>query len=102
MLRDRGATEAVVAAVVLTVSVDVPAPPETAAGLNAHVAGWLAAAGVMPQVRFTVPVNAPTAAIVIVEVDEVPAAKEVGVRAVAAMLKSGVRGAATLNPAVVL
>ena len=99
---DRGVTEAVVAAVVLTVSVDVPAPPVTAAGLSAQVAGWLAAVGVMAQVRFTVPVKPATAAMVIVEVEVAPAAIEAGVSAVPAMLKSGVRGATTLNPTVVL
>ena len=102
MPRDFGARDAVVAAVVLTVSVEVPAPPVTAAGLNAQVAGRLAAAGVMRQVRFTVPANPPAAAIVIVDVDDAPAAIVDGVRGVPAIEKSGGRGAATLKPAVVL
>jgi hypothetical protein len=97
MPRDCGDTEAVVAAVVLTVNVDGPAPPVTAAGLNAQVAGWLAAAGVMAQVRFTVLVNPATAAIVIVEVDDAPAAIVAGVRAVPVIVKSGTTAAVTVR-----
>jgi hypothetical protein len=100
--RDFGARDAVVAAVVLTVSVEVPAPPVTAAGLNAQVAGRDAAAGVIPQVRFTVPAKPLRAAIVIVEVEDAPAANEAGVSGVPAMLKSGGGGAVTVKPAVVL
>jgi hypothetical protein len=62
---------AVVAAVVVRVSADVPAVAPlivTAAGESAQVAGSLAAAGVMAQVSATAPVNPPEGVTVIVEV----------------------------------
>ena len=48
----RGATDAVVAATVLTVNVDVPEPPATEVGSDAQVAGRVAT-GVTVQVKAT-------------------------------------------------
>jgi len=101
MPRDCGVTDAVVAAVVLTVNVEVPAPFVTAAVLNAQVAGRVTT-GVIPHVRFTVPLKPFRAATVIVEVDDAPAATEAGVSAVPARVKSAAAAAVTVKLTVVL
>ena len=101
MPRDCGTKDAVVAAVVLTVNVEVPAPFVTAAVLNAHVAGRVTT-GVMAHVRFTVPLNPFRAATVIVEVDDAPATTEAGASAVPAMVKSAGGAGPTVKPTVVL
>jgi hypothetical protein len=84
---DRGSSDAVVAAVVLTVSVEVRVVPVSEAGFNAHV-GPRVAAGVTVQVRATASARPLTRVIVTVEVADAPAATEAGVSAVAPMLKS--------------
>jgi hypothetical protein len=89
----------VVAAVVLTVSVEVPEALATDAGLSVHV-GWRVAVGVTAQVRFTALLKPPTAAIVMVEVAVPPTLIEAGVAAEATIVKSGV--AATVTVAVVV
>ena len=85
-----------VAAVVLTVSVDVPDPPVTDAGLNAHV-GPRVAAGATLQVKATALVKLLTGAMVIVEVEDAPAETEAGASAVAAIVKSPAGGAVTVR-----
>ena len=94
--RDRGSSDAVAAAVVLTVSVEVSVVPVSEAGFNAQV-GPRVAAGVTVQVRATGSARPLTRAIVIVEVDDAPAATEAGVSAVAAMVKSGSTAAVTVR-----
>jgi hypothetical protein len=84
----------VVAAVVLTVSVEVPEPPATEAGENAHV-GARVAAGVTLQVNATALLKPFTGATVMVEVEDAPAATEAGASAEAASVKS--TGAVTVN-----
>ncbi len=69
--RQRGRLIALVAAVVLTVSVEVCVVVPlnvTDGGVSVHVGGSLAATGVMEQVRFTVPEKpfVPTTLIVVV------------------------------------
>ena len=66
-----------VAAVVLTVKDDVPVPPVTEAGFNAHV-GPRVAAGATLHVKATALAKLLTGAIVIVEVEEPPAATDAG------------------------
>ena len=75
-----------VAAVVLTVKTDVPDPFATEVGLSEHVGGRVAT-GVMLQVRFTVPVKA-CGATVIVDVVVPPAATEAGESVVPVTVKS--------------
>ncbi len=92
-----GDSDAVVAAVVLTVSTDVPEPFATEAGLNAH-AGPRVSAGATLHVKATAllkPLPA-TGAIVIVEAEDAPAATVAGASAVAAMVKSAA-GAVTVR-----
>ena len=69
--------EEVVAAVVLTVSVEAPEPPGTELGLKEHV-GPRVTAGAMLQVRFTALLKPFNGEIVIVEVAVVPAAPAAG------------------------
>lgn len=87
----------VVAAVVYTVSVDVCAAPliVTEAGML-HVAGSLAASGVMAQLRLTGPVNPPDGVTVIVELFPLvtPGATET---VVPVMVKVGVAGRLTVK-----
>jgi hypothetical protein len=97
--RKLGASDAVVAAEVLTVNVEVPEPPVTEAGLSAQVGGRVAV-GVTLQVRFTVPVKPLTGETVIAEVALAPAAIVAGVSAVPPTVKSGAR--VTVRPTVVL
>ena len=98
---DSGTSDAVAAAVVLTVSVDVPEPPATELGLNEQV-GARVPAGVMAlQVRPIAPVKPLVGAMVIVEVADPPAETEAGERAEAAIVKSAGRGAVTVRLAVV-
>ena len=85
-----------VAAVVVTVSVEVPVPPGTEAGFNAHV-GPRVTAGATVQVKATAAVNPLTGAIVTVEVDDAPAATEAGARGEAAMVKSAHTTAVTVR-----
>jgi hypothetical protein len=80
----------VVAAVVLTVSVEGPEPPGTEAGLNEQV-GARVAAGTTLQVKLTAPVKPLVGAMVIVEVADPPAATVAGERAVDAIVKSAGR-----------
>jgi hypothetical protein len=89
----------VVAAVVLTVSVEVPEALATDVGLSVHV-GWWVAVGVTAQVRFTALLKPPTGAIVMVEVAVPPALIEAGAAAEAAIVKSG--AAVTVTVAVVV
>src|SRR5258708_25000352 len=95
---DRGSSDAVVAAVVLTVSVEVPVPPGTEAGLSAHV-GPRVAAGATVQVRATASLKPLTGPIVIVEVADAPGATVAGESAEAAIVKSAAT-AAVLNATV--
>jgi hypothetical protein len=83
-----GDRAAVVAAVVLTVSVEVPEALAREVGLSVQV-GWRVAVGVTAQVRFTALLKPPTGAIVIVEEAVPPAVTEAGVAAEAAIVKSG-------------
>ena len=86
-----------VAAVVLTVSTEVPEPFATEAGLNAHV-GPRVTAGATLQVKATAllkPLPA-AGAMVIVEVEDAPAATVAGASAEAAMVKSAA-GAVTVR-----
>ena len=87
-------TEAVVAAVVLTVSVEVPEPLATEAGESAHV-GARVAAGVTMQVKATALLKPFTGATVMVEVEDAPAETETGASAEAAIVKSA--GAVTTS-----
>ena len=82
------ASDAVVAAVVLIVSADVPEPPATELGLNEHMGGRVAVGVILLQVRVTAPVKPFVGAIVIVEVAVPPGEMEAGDRAVAATVKS--------------
>jgi len=91
----------VVEAVVFTVRVDVPDPPATEVGLNVHV-GCFAAAGVTVQDKLTALLNPLAGVIVIVEVAIPPFATEAGVRAVAAIVKSGTGAGVTVTWTVVL
>jgi hypothetical protein len=93
---DRGSSDAVVAAVVLTVSVEVSVVPVSDAGFNAHV-GPRVAAGVTVQVRATGSARPLTRVIVTVEVADAPAATEAGASAVAPMVKSGAAVAVTVK-----
>ena len=80
----------VVVLVVPTVSADVPAPPVTADGTKRQEGIDVAPAGPETvQVRATLPLNAFSEAIVIVEVAELPAASEAGLNGVAAREKAG-------------
>jgi hypothetical protein len=79
--------DALVAAVVLTVRVEVPEPPDTEAGLKEQV-GDRVPAGATLHVKFTVPVKPLAGVMVMVEVALPPAETEVGESAVAAMPKS--------------
>lgn len=72
---------------VLTVSVEVPEPFATEAGLSAHV-GPRVAAGATLHVKATALPKPLAGAIVIVEVDDAPAATVAGASAVAAIVKS--------------
>jgi hypothetical protein len=83
---DCGASDAVVGAVVLTVTTEVPEPFATELGLSEHVGGR-ATTGVMPQDRFTVLLKPFIAAIVIVDVADPPAETVVGESAAAAIVK---------------
>ena len=84
------------AAVVLIVSVDAPELFATEVGTKAHVG-----AGVPPpvtaQVRATVPLKPAVEPIVIVEVDDPPAATVAAESAPAVIVKSGVTGALTVR-----
>src|SRR5580698_3593052 len=76
-----GRIRSAVAAVVLTVNVDVACPPlvnVTCAGFNEHV-GADAGAGVTVQVNVTAPVNPPLETAVTVAVADCPAVTELGV-----------------------
>ena len=88
-----------VAAVVLTVSVEVPEPPATEAGLNEQV-GTRGAVGATLQVKLTTLLNPPFGAIAIEEVADAPAATVAGKSADAAIVKSG-GAAVTVRPTVV-
>ena len=90
-----------VAAVVLTVKVDVPEPPATKVGAKLQV-GSRVPAGVTAQVRVTALLKPLTGAIVMVEVAIPPAATEAGESAVAARVKSGTGAAVTVRVTVVL
>lgn len=98
---DRGATDAVVAAVVATVSVEVPEPLATEVGLRLQVTGRLAT-GVTEQVRFTALLKPFVGATVIVEVPVLPAVTDAGVSVVDAIVKSGTGAAVTVKLAAVL
>ena len=95
----RGATDAVVAATVLTVNVEVPEPPATEVGLNAQVAGR-AATGVTVQVKATALLNPFWGLIPTVDVAATPALTEAGARGVAARMKSAIGAAVTVKVAV--
>jgi hypothetical protein len=86
----------VVAAVVPTVSIEVPEVFATDAGLSAHV-GPRVTAGAMLHVKATALVKPLVGAIVIVEVADAPAATVAGASAVAAIVKSGAGGAVTVR-----
>ena len=77
-----------VAAVVLTVSMEVPEALATEVGLSVHV-GWRVAVGATAQVRFTALLKPPTGVIVMVEMAVPPGVTEAGVAAEAAIVKSG-------------
>ena len=98
--RECGERDAVVAAVVFTVSVEVPVPLVIAAVLNEQVGGRLTA-GVTLQVRFTVALKPLTGAIVMVEVAMPPAATVAGVSVDGVMVKSATRAAVTVKLTVV-
>jgi hypothetical protein len=87
---DGGASDAWVAAVVRTVSVEVP-EPVTELGANEHVGAGVTA-GAMLQARVTVPLKPFTGEIVTVAVADPPGAMVAGESAVAAMVKSGGAG----------
>jgi len=91
----------VVAALVLTVKVDVPEPPATEVGTKLQV-GARFTTGVTAHVRFTALLKPFTGAIVTVEVAVPPAATEAGESAVAVTVKSGTGAAVTVKPTVVL
>ncbi len=91
-----GLSDAVVAAVVETVKVEVPVPLVTEAGLNAQV-GCRVAAGVTAQVRFTVPVKPFTGAMVMVDVAAPPGVTVAGVGVEATTVKSGTGAAVTVK-----
>ena len=93
---DRGSSDAVVAAVVLTVSVEVRVAPVSEAGFNAHV-GPRVAAGVTLQVRATASVRPLTRVIVIVEVADAPAATVAGESGEPPIVKSGATAAVTVK-----
>ena len=85
-----------VAAVVLTVKVEVPVPPGTEAGLNAQV-GPRVATGATLQVKATASVKPLTGPIVTVEVEDAPAATVAGESGEAAIVKSGTTPAVTVR-----
>src|SRR5579862_6725588 len=85
---DRRSSDDVVAAVVLTVKVEVPVPPLTEAGLKAHV-GPRVADGATVHVKATAAVKPFTGAMVIVEVEAAPGAIVAGASGEALMVKSG-------------
>ena len=93
-------SEPLVAAVVLTVTVDVPEPPETEAGLKEHVGAGVTAGVMLLQARLTAAVKPCAGVMVIVEVAVAPGATEAGDSAVAEMTKSG-GVAVTVRPIVV-
>jgi hypothetical protein len=95
------ARDAVVAAVVLTVRVEVPVPPATELGLNEHV-GPRVAAGATLHVRLTALLKPFSGEIVIVEVAEAPAAAVAGASGDAVSEKSGPVPAVTVRPTEVL
>ncbi len=90
-----------VAAVVLTVTTEVPVPLGIEAGLREHVGGR-DTAGVMLHVRFTVLLKPFTGATVIVDVADPPAETVAGVSAEAAMVKSATGAAVSVKLMVVL
>jgi hypothetical protein len=98
---DCGASDAVVAAVVLTVKTAVPVPFDIAAGLSVHVGGR-ATTGVTAHVRLTVPLKPLVGAMVMVEVAVPPAVTAAGERADAAIVKSAAAAAVTVRFNVVL
>jgi len=79
----------VVAAVVLTVRVEVPEPPGTELGLNEHAGARVTVGVMLLQDKLTVPVKPFSRAMVIVEVADAPFATVAGESGVAATLKSG-------------
>ena len=84
---------------VLTVSVEVPVPLVTDAGLNEQ-AGARVPAGATLQVKATAAVKLFIGATVIVEVEDPPAETVAGLRAEAAIVKSGT--SVTVKPTVAL
>ena len=93
---DLGASEAVVAAVVFTVSVEVPELFATDVGLSEHV-GARAGAGVTAQVKLTAPLKPFSGATVMVEVEAVPAETVAGVSGVGLRVKSPGKAAVTVR-----
>jgi hypothetical protein len=91
-----GARDAVVAAVVLTVSVEVPEPFATEFELNAHLGAGVTV-GTMPQDRLTAPLKPLSGVMVIVEVADPPAETVAGVSAEDVIAKSGVVDAVTVR-----
>ena len=85
---------------VVTVRADVPEPPATELGLNEQVGARAPAGETALQVRLTAPVKPLVGAMVIVEVEDPPAATEAGERAAAVIVKSG--PGVTVRPTVVL
>ena len=77
-----------VAAVVLTVSVEVPEPPDTDAGLNEQV-GVTVTAGATLHVNATALLKLLIGAMVIVAVEDPPAETVAGLSVEAAIVKSG-------------
>jgi hypothetical protein len=82
------ARDDVVAAVVLTVSVEVPEPPATELGLNEHVGGGVTTGVMLLHDRFTLLLNPFRGAIVIVEVADAPGRIVAGDAVDAAIVKS--------------
>jgi len=101
MPHDRGARDAVVGAVVLTVTVKVPEPFAAELGLSKHVGGRVGT-GATAQDSFMVPLKPLSGAMVTAEVADPPAATEAGVRVEDAIVKSATGAAVTVKLTVVL
>jgi hypothetical protein len=93
-----GASDAVVTGVVFTVSTDVPVPPVTVAGANAHVGASVTTGVTAVQERVTSPVKPFSGAMVIVEVALAPALTDAGARSEPVRSKSVTGAVFTVRP----
>jgi len=91
-----GARDALVAAVVLKVRVEVVDPPAIGFGLNEHVGAGLAT-GVMLQVKLTALLNPFCGVMVMAEVADPPAVTVAGENAAAAIVKSAAAAVFTVR-----